>query len=77
VLALPGEFFAETALAIRDAAGEGHTMIACYANHHVMYVVPKASWAQGGYEPGVSILDENAEQIFRETAIRLLRELST
>jgi hypothetical protein len=75
VLGLPGEFFAETGMAIRSAAGLSHTMIACYANHHVMYVVPKAAWAQGGYEPGVSILDESAEAVFREAAIDLLREV--
>jgi hypothetical protein len=40
-----------------------------------MYVVPKAAWAQGGYEPGVSILDESAEAVFREAAIDLLREV--
>ena len=76
VLGLPGEFFAETGVAIRNAAGLSHVMIACYTNHHVMYVPPKAAWAQGGYEPGVSILGDTAEQIFRESAIDLLREVT-
>lgn len=77
VLGLPGEFFVETAQAIRAAPGSPrHLMISCYTNHHVMYVVPKDAWAQGGYEPGVSVLDDTAEAIFRAAAIDLLREVS-
>jgi hypothetical protein len=76
VLGLPGEFFAETGMAIRDAAGMPHLLLACYTNHHVMYVVPKHAWAEGGYEPGVSILDDAAEEIFRKAAIDLLREVN-
>lgn len=76
VLALPGEFFVETARAIQEAAGIPHLLIACYANHHVMYVVPRHEFERGGYEPGVSILDENAEEEFRRVAIDLLREVS-
>jgi len=77
IVALPGEFFASTGRAIRDAAAIGHAMIACYANHHLMYVVPRDAWAQGGYEPGVSILDQDAEEAFREAAIDLVREVAT
>lgn len=74
ILALPGEFFVETAQAIQAAAGIKHLFIACYANHHVMYVPPKHEFARGGYEPGVAILDEDAEAVFRSAAIALLRE---
>ncbi len=76
ILALPGEFFVETALAIQAAVGLPHLMIACYANHHVFYVVPRAEFARGGYEPGVAMLDEAAEETIREAAIDLLREVS-
>jgi hypothetical protein len=77
VLALPGEFFVETARSIREAAGMPHLVVACYANHHLMYVVPKHEFARGGYEPGVAILDENAEEAFRASAVDLLREVGT
>ncbi len=76
VLGLPGEFFVETSQAIRAAAGLRHLLVSCYTNHHVMYVVPKDAWAQGGYEPGVSVLDETAEERFRAGAIELLRNLA-
>ena len=59
ILALPGEFFVETARA-DPGGGSGlpHLLIACYANHHVMYVVPRHEFERGGYEPGVAMLDE-------------------
>ena len=41
-----------------------------------MYVVPRHEFARGGYEPGVSLLDEDAEEAFRAAAIDLLREVT-
>ncbi len=76
ILALPGEFFVETGREIQVAAGIKHLLVACYSNHHLMYVVPKHEFARGGYEPGVSILDEDAEMTFRTAAIDLLREVA-
>jgi hypothetical protein len=75
VLALPGEFFVETAQAIRRDAAMSHLLIACYANHHLMYVVPRHEFARGGYEAGVAMLDEDAEEAFRAAAIDALREV--
>ena len=75
VLALPGEFFVETAQAIRRDAGLPHLLIACYSNHHLMYVVPRHEFARGGYEPGVAMLDEDAEEAFRAAALDALREV--
>ncbi|MEX2246422.1 MAG: neutral/alkaline non-lysosomal ceramidase N-terminal domain-containing protein [Dehalococcoidia bacterium] len=75
VLGLPGEFFVETAQAVQTGAGLPHLLISCYANHHVHYVVPKEAFAQGGYEPGVAMLDKAAEGTFRTAAIELLRRL--
>lgn len=76
ILGLPGEFFVETARAIREAAGLPHLLVACYANHYVGYLVPKAAFAEGGYEPGVTMLDENAEGRMRTAAIDLIREVN-
>lgn len=76
ILALPGEFFVETARAIQAAANLPHLLIACYANHHVFYVVPRHEFARGGYEPGVSVLDESAEETFRAAALELLRKVT-
>jgi len=76
MLALPGEFFVETGRQIQAAAGLPHLFIACYANHHVFYVVPRHEFGRGGYEPGVAMLDEDAEEIVRDAAIDLLRAVS-
>jgi len=77
ILGLPGEFFAETAQRLRADARLRHLAIACYTNHHVFYVVPHHAFDEGGYEPGVAVLDESSEAIFREAALRLIEAVAT
>ena len=74
VLGLPGEFFAQSGKAIRAAAAIPGLAIACYTNHHVFYIVPREAFGQGGYEPGVAVLDETAEETFVAAALALLAE---
>ena len=74
VLGLPGEFFAETGAAIQRAAAIPHLFLACYANHYAGYFVPAHAFDEGGYEPGVTVLDETAEQTARQAAIEVVRE---
>ncbi len=76
ILGLPGEFFVETGRAIQEAAGIAHLLVACYANHYIGYLVPKDAFAAGGYEAGVTMLDETAEETLRLAAIDLVREVS-
>lgn len=76
VLGLPGEFFAQSARALRAEAGVPDLLIACYTNHHVFYVVPADAFAQGGYEPGVAMLDDTAEATFHAASVALLREIT-
>ena len=71
-----GEFFVETAQAIQAEAGLQHLIIACYANHHIFYVVPRHEFERGGYEPGVAMLDETAEETLRQAAVDLLGQVS-
>jgi hypothetical protein len=75
ILGLPGEFFAQTAHAIRRDAGLAYLSVACYTNHHVFYVVPVGAWSEGGYEPGVAVLDETAEELFRAASLSVLRDV--
>ncbi len=75
ILGLPGEFFVETVRQIQQAAGIRNLLVACYANHYVGYLVPKEQFARGGYEAGVTMLDETAEETIRTAAIELLREV--
>jgi hypothetical protein len=76
IVSLPGEFFVETGRAIQVGAGVKHLLVACYTNHHLMYVPPKHEFERGGYEPGVAILEEDSEAAFRTAAIDLLREVA-
>jgi hypothetical protein len=91
LLALPGEFFVETAAAIRGALtqsasggrpspvrGRGEkadVVIACYANDYVGYVVPERSYDEGGYEAGITPFAPEAEGIIRDASIALLSQL--
>ncbi|MHB8375964.1 MAG: neutral/alkaline non-lysosomal ceramidase N-terminal domain-containing protein [Dehalococcoidia bacterium] len=76
VLGLPGECFAETGQAIQAAAGVPHLLVACYANHYVGYLVPRHAFDEGGYEPGVTLLDETAEETMRAAAIEVVRSVA-
>ncbi|MEX2160145.1 MAG: neutral/alkaline non-lysosomal ceramidase N-terminal domain-containing protein [Dehalococcoidia bacterium] len=76
LLALPGEFFVETVALIREGAGLRHLPVACYANNYIGYVVPAPAYAEGGYEPGVTLLAPEAESICVREALSLLREVA-
>lgn len=76
LLALPGEFFAETGAMIREEAGIEQLLIACYANDYIGYVVPEHAFDEGGYESGVTFFAGEAEAIIRKSSSELLREVS-
>jgi hypothetical protein len=76
LLALPGEFFAETAAEIRAQAGLRHLPVACYANHYIGYVVPENAIVEGGYEPGITMVGPAGEAIVKREAVALLREVT-
>ena len=75
VLALPGEFFVETADVIRAAADTTDVFIACYANDYVGYVIPADAYEQGGYESGITFCPPEAEAIIVSTSLSLLKEV--
>jgi hypothetical protein len=74
VLALPGEFFAETGEAIRRASGVEDLLLACYANDYIGYVIPDRAYAEGGYEAGITFCAPGAEAAVREAAAQALRD---
>jgi hypothetical protein len=74
ILGLPGEFFVETAEAIRQASGVRHLLVACYANDYVWYVCPPAVYEEGGYEAGVTLFAPEAEAIVKQEALAVLTE---
>jgi neutral ceramidase len=72
LLALPGEFFVETAEAIRAKCGIDDLLIACYANDYIGYVAPPEAYEQGGYEAGVTFFAPETERIVRDAACEVL-----
>ena len=76
LLALHGEFFAETAADIRAQAGLRYLPIACYANHYIGYVVPANAMAEGGYETGITMVGPEGESIVRRASLELLAEVT-
>ncbi len=76
LLALPGEFFVETAEAIRAQCGVHDLLVACYANDYIGYVAPPEAYAQGGYEAGVTFFAPEAEEIVRQAAVEVLQSVS-
>jgi len=50
IVALPGEIFAETSLAIRAALGAGPALVISYADGTPGYIPPASEYAFGGYE---------------------------
>lgn len=50
VVALPGEIFAETALAIRAALPAGPAFVIGFADDNPGYIPPESEFAHGGYE---------------------------
>lgn len=77
LLALPGEFFVETADVIRREAGVGDLLVGCYANDYVGYIVPATAFEEGGYETGVTFFGGDAEDIIARAAIGLLRGVAS
>ena len=75
LIALPGEFFAETGALIREYAGIEQLLIACYANDYSGYIVPEHAYEEGGYESGVTFFTAEAEAIIRKSSLELLREV--
>lgn len=83
IVAIPGEPFAEMALAIRDRSRFRHTIVAGYANGCIGYLPTPESFTQGGYEVdsaykyyGTSPLSPSSFDEIVETAIGLCEELS-
>ncbi|MBI2914082.1 MAG: neutral/alkaline non-lysosomal ceramidase N-terminal domain-containing protein [Chloroflexi bacterium] len=73
LLALPGEFFVETAEAIHAACGLHTLLVACYANDYIGYVIPPDAYEQGGYEAGVTFCPPEAEAIIVDASLAALR----
>jgi neutral ceramidase len=75
ILALPGEFFVETAREIAQRSGLRRLFISCYSNDYIGYVAPPPAFDEGGYEAGATPFGPDAEQTVVDAAVELLHSL--
>ncbi len=78
LVALPGEFFAESALRLRARSPFSHTVVIGFANGGIGYVPPASAFAEGGYEAHLSQWSRvapEAESLIIEATVELLTDL--
>lgn len=75
LVSLPGEFFVETAAAIRAAAGVPHLLIVGYANGMIGYVPPEEAFPSAGYEVGRALFEPKAERAIVDAAVAAISSL--
>lgn len=73
LVALPGEIFHETVLAIQEASPFAHTLVLSRASREVGYVPVPDAFAQGGMEPALTALTPESEPVIRRSAGEHLR----
>jgi hypothetical protein len=78
LIALPGEFFAESGQRLRDRSPFPYTVVIGYANGCLGYVPPASAFEEGGYETRLSPWSRvapDAEATILEAAGGILDEL--
>ncbi len=75
IWAAPIELFCEIALNVRAASPFKNTLYFGLTNGSLLYMPTKAAFAEGGYEPSVSVFTDQAEADFTAGVTGLLKEL--
>jgi neutral ceramidase len=78
LVALPGEFFAESGLRLRKRSPFQHTIVIGYANGGIGYVPPASAYAEASYETRLaqwSRVAPEAESLIIEATVKLLADL--
>jgi hypothetical protein len=74
-VSIPGEYFAELGMDVKQRSPFKQTIIVELANGSVGYIPTKRAFEQGGYEPTCSRCQPGDGEILAETAVYLLKEL--
>jgi hypothetical protein len=72
IVALPGDWFVETAWEITRRCGFHRLFVACYANDYPGYITPPEAYPQGGYEAGMTPFRDDAEPASVAAALDVL-----
>ena len=73
--AAPLELFSEIALRVRAASPFANTFYCGLTNGSLLYLPTKAAFSEGGYEPNVSLVTDQAEADFTSGVTRYLQRL--
>lgn len=78
---LPGEIFAETGVAVREAVAKGRAdgpvIVTELAGSYANYVSPASEYGSGGYEDTCCFLNGQAEAALREAAVRAAKDAAS
>jgi len=71
----PAELLTEVGLNVKKASPHEHTFVAALSNGYVHYGAPVGDYSMGGYEVTECLLAPEWQQIYEETAARVLSRL--
>jgi Neutral/alkaline non-lysosomal ceramidase, N-terminal len=75
--AAPLELFGEIALNVRKASPFKNTFYYGLTNGSLLYMPTKKAFAEGGYEPSVSVVTDQAEEDYTTGVIQHIKKLAT
>jgi hypothetical protein len=73
IVHMPGELFVEYQLEAQKLRPQSFVCLAAYGDYGPGYICTEAAYAQGGYEPGVSLVAPSVEKGLRGVLQDLLR----
>lgn len=71
----PAEVLTEVGLNVKQASPHEHTFVAAFSNGYVHYGAPASDYSMGGYEVTECLLAPEWQQVYEETAARVLGRL--
>ena len=75
LVAIPGELFVEIGLDIKRKSKFDNTFIVGLANGEIGYIPTRQAFMEGGYESISTKFTEEAGEIIRDTALRLINRM--
>jgi len=73
IVHMPGELFVEYQLEAQKLLPQSFVCLAAYGDYGPGYICTEVAYAQGGYEPGVSLVAPSVEKVLRSVLQDLLR----
>lgn len=75
IVALPGQFFVELGLMLKESSPFKNTLILTLANSHEDCIPLRKAYTEGGYEVVYSLVESGGGEMLIETSLSLLNEM--